>query len=171
MYTINNFMLSFIQYLKEEQDEMPIYKVSGKPHLPFIIAHDNKGGVHQAPFHSETKDGKIRYDFGDISRLMRNTKGLQLSWLKTTDSVNSQLSEHHGVRLRNDVFAASGRLIEKGLQLLTFTPEARDDKDDDDRPSPPPEPEPQPKLTQKKRLAPSSPTRSSRSGRKISTKV
>jgi hypothetical protein len=165
MYTINNFMLSFIQYLKEES--MPIYKISGRPHLPFITAYDNKGGVHQAPFHSETREGKIRYDFTEAGRLA-NEKGGFIQYPKTKPQVHQELSFHHGINFRDDVFTeGGGARAQHGITLLTFTPEV----DDDDDGPPPPEPESEPKLTQKKRLAPSSPIQSSRSGRKISSRV
>ena len=72
-------MKSFKQYISEEnnpeQEEMPIYRLSGKPHLPFVEVHDSFGRVHQAPFHSELKDGKIRYDFTQAARDANAKKG------------------------------------------------------------------------------------------------
>jgi hypothetical protein len=48
-------MKSFKQYIYEENNpkhhEMPIYRLSGKPHLPFVEVQDSLGRTHQAPFH------------------------------------------------------------------------------------------------------------------------
>jgi hypothetical protein len=134
---------------------MNLYRYSNKPHLPFVTAYDNKGEVYQAPFHSETKDGKIRYDFSEAGRLA-NEKGGFISYAKTSQL--KELDDHHGIKFRNDVFTDGGsRLAQKNMMIMTYTPEIDedDDDDDDDDETPPPtepKPSPTPTLTRKRVL-------------------
>lgn len=143
-------MKSFKQYIIEEnkeEDEIPIYRLSGKPHLPFIPVFDSLGTQHQAPFHSELKNGQIRYDFGEAARSANAKKGfLKIGGRSVGEK---ELEQHHGRAFKGDIFSESGArgLGEHGLQLMTYTPEKREDKE-------PPAPEPEPRLKKARRLGP-----------------
>jgi hypothetical protein len=134
-------MKSFKQYITEEnnpeQEEMPIYRLSGKPHLPFVEVQDSLGRIHQAPFHSELKDGKIRYDFTQAARDANAKKGF-LSIGGRNVGV-PELQNHHGREFRHDIFTEGGGrgLGYKGIMLMTYTPEKRED---DQPPADPREP-------------------------------
>jgi len=147
-------MKSFKQFIIEEknseQEEMPIYRLSGKPHLPFVEVQDSLGRIHQAPFHSELKNGKIRYDFTEAGRSAVAAKGFLRVGGRNVGV--AELQNHHGREFRHDIFTeAGGRgLGYKGIQLMTYTPEKREDDE------PPADPR-EPRLKKARRLGPSVP--------------
>lgn len=142
-------MKSFKQFISEEEtpEDMPVYRLSGKPHLPFIEVQDSLGRVHQAPFHSELKNGKIRYDFTEAGRSANEKKGFLRIGGKAVGV--AELQNHHGREFRHDIFTEGGGrgLGYKGIQLMTYTPEHRED---DEMPTP----EPEPYLTKARRIGP-----------------
>ena len=137
-------MKSFKQYISEQEEhaEMPLYRLSGKPHLPYIEVYDSKGGVHQAPFHSELKDGQIRYDFTEAGQNAKKSGAAFLRIGYEKPGVK-ELSFHHGRDFRMDVFDKSPKGM--GLQIMTYTPEGRGDDE-------PPAPAPEPRLKKARRL-------------------
>jgi hypothetical protein len=147
-------MKTFKQYIIEENnpehEEMPIYGLSGKPHLPYVEVQDSLGRTHQAPFHSELKNGKIRYDFTEAGRSAVAAKGfLRVGGRKVGVA---ELQNHHGREFRHDIFTEGGGrgLGYKGIMLMTYTPEKREDDQ-------PPSPEPEPRLKKARRLGPPTP--------------
>lgn len=143
-------MKSFRQYIleaNEEDEEMPIYRLSGKPHLPYVEVQDSLGRTHQAPFHSELKNGKIRYDFTEAARNANADKGfLRVGGRKVGVA---ELQNHHGREFRHDIFTEGGGrgLGYKGIMLMTYTPEKREDD------QPPADPR-EPRLKKARRLGP-----------------
>lgn len=142
-------MKSFKQYILEEKEdlELPTYRVSGKQHLSSIPVFDSKGNVHQATFHSELKSGQIRYDFTEAARAANANRGfLKIGGMKVGEK---ELEHHHLRSFTGDVFSASGGrgLGHKGIMLMTYTPEGREDKE------PPVDPT-EPRLKKARRLGP-----------------
>jgi len=137
-------MKSFKKYIFEQQkdEEIPLYRLSGKPHLPYIEVTDSRGNVHQAPFHSELKDGRIRYDFTQAGQNSIKSGAAFLRIGSEKPGVK-ELSFHHGRDFRMDVFDKSPKGM--GLQIMTYTPEQRGDDE-------PPAPAPEPRLKKARRL-------------------
>jgi len=146
-------MKSFKQYIleaNEEDEEMPIYRLSGKPHLPYVEVQDSLGSIHQAPFHSELKDGKIRYDFTQAARDANAKTGFLRVGGRNVGV--AELQNHHGREFRHDIFTEGGGrgLGYKGIMLMTYTPERREDD------QPPADPR-EPRLKKARRLGPPTP--------------
>lgn len=147
-------MKSFRHYIREQspqEDELPIYRLSGKPHLPFIPVFDSKGNEHRATFHSELKDGKVRYDFTEAGRAAKaNGAFLRIGDLGVGEK---ELEFHHLRPFKGDVFSdfagmnnRRGGLV-TGVQIMTYTPQGRADKE------PPADPR-EPRLKKGRRLGP-----------------